>query len=122
MDDIPPASHARECPSPDFPRRDRHHNEDDPALGPCSRRRAAQSQGALRTLGHADLSIAGLRCDGLTAPWVIDKPMNRATFELYIQTQLAPILTPGDVVIPATNFVRAETISPVTKVKKQKRS
>lgn len=25
--------------------------------------------------------IAGLRCDGLTAPWVIDKPMTRAIFE-----------------------------------------
>jgi transposase len=43
--------------------------------------------------------IAGLRCDGLTAPWVIDKPMNRAIFELYIETQLAPTLTPGDIVI-----------------------
>ena len=66
--------------------------------------------------------IAGLRCDGLTAPWVIDKPMNRAIFELYIETQLAPTLTPGDIVIPATNFVRAGTICPVTRAKKHKRS
>ena len=43
--------------------------------------------------------IAALRCDGLTAPWVIDKPMNRAIFEAYIATQLAPTLKPGDVVI-----------------------
>jgi transposase len=43
--------------------------------------------------------IAGLRCDGLTAPWVVDKPMNRAIFETYIETQLAPTLKPGDVVI-----------------------
>jgi hypothetical protein len=68
------------------------------------------------------LSIAGLRCDGLTAPWVIDKPMNRAIFELYIETQLAPTLTPGDIVITATNFVRAETICPVTRAKRRKRS
>jgi len=43
--------------------------------------------------------IAGLRYDGLVAPWVIDKPMNRVIFETYIETQLAPILKPGDVVI-----------------------
>lgn len=34
--------------------------------------------------------IAALRCDGLTAPWAIDCPMNRRTFETYVETQLAP--------------------------------
>jgi transposase len=43
--------------------------------------------------------IAGLRCDGIIAPWVIDGPMNRVIFETYIETQLAPTLKPGDVVI-----------------------
>src|SRR5690606_5623484 len=43
--------------------------------------------------------IAGLRCDGLTAPWLIDRPMNRQIFETWIETQLAPTLRPGDVVI-----------------------
>jgi len=43
--------------------------------------------------------IAGLRCDGLTAPWVIDHPMNRETFDTYVETQLAPTLRKGDVVI-----------------------
>ena len=43
--------------------------------------------------------VAGLRCDGLTAPWVIDAPMNRDIFETYVDTQLAPVLRPGDVVI-----------------------
>jgi len=43
--------------------------------------------------------IAALRCDGLTAPWVIDRPMNRQIFETYVETQLAPTLQPGDVVI-----------------------
>ncbi len=43
--------------------------------------------------------IAGLRCDGLTAPWVLDGPMNRAAFDAYIETQLAPTLKPGDIVI-----------------------
>ncbi len=43
--------------------------------------------------------IAGLLCDGLTAPWVIDHPMNRETFDTYVETQLAPTLQQGDVVI-----------------------
>lgn len=43
--------------------------------------------------------IAGLRCDGLTAPFVIDAPMNRRIFETYVETQLAPTLAKGDVVI-----------------------
>lgn len=43
--------------------------------------------------------IAALRCDGLTAPWIINGPMNRQTFEVYVETQLAPTLQPGDVVI-----------------------
>lgn len=43
--------------------------------------------------------IAGLRIDELSAPWVLDGPMNRAAFDTYIETQLAPTLQPGDVVI-----------------------
>ena len=43
--------------------------------------------------------IAGLRCDGLTAPWVVDGAMDRAAFNAYVETQLAPTLRPGDVVI-----------------------
>jgi len=43
--------------------------------------------------------VAGLRCWGITAPWVIDGPMNRAMFDAYIETQLAPTLARGDVVI-----------------------
>lgn len=38
---------------------------------------------------------AGLRCDGLTAPWIIDWPMTREIFEVYVQTQLAPALQHG---------------------------
>ena len=43
--------------------------------------------------------IAGLKCDGLIAPWVIDGPMSRVIFDTYIETQLAPNIGPGDVVI-----------------------
>jgi transposase len=43
--------------------------------------------------------IAGLRCHGLTAPFVVDQPMNRRIFEAYVETQLAPTLNKGDIVI-----------------------
>jgi transposase len=43
--------------------------------------------------------IAGLRCSELCAPWVIDGPITRLAFEAYIETQLAPTLRKGDVVI-----------------------
>jgi len=48
---------------------------------------------------HTQTFIAGLRVGELTAPWVLDGPMNRAAFDTYIETQLAPTLQPGDVVI-----------------------
>jgi transposase len=43
--------------------------------------------------------IAGLRCHALSAPWIINGPLNRAVFDTYIETQLAPTLAKGDVVI-----------------------
>ena len=43
--------------------------------------------------------IAGLRCGGLIAPWVVNAPMNRLIFDTYVETQLAPVLGPGDVII-----------------------
>ncbi len=43
--------------------------------------------------------IAALRCDGLTAPWVIKGAINRELFNAYVETQLAPTLKRGDVVI-----------------------
>ena len=43
--------------------------------------------------------IAGLRCDGLTAPWVIEGARDGDAFEQYIETQLAPTLQKGDVVV-----------------------
>ncbi|MEZ5897635.1 MAG: IS630 family transposase [Parvularculaceae bacterium] len=43
--------------------------------------------------------IAGLRCDGLVAPWIVEGAMNGEAFAIYIETQLAPTLNPGDVVI-----------------------
>ena len=43
--------------------------------------------------------IAGLTSQDLIAPWIIEGAMNRPAFETYIETQLAPRLKPGTVVI-----------------------
>ena len=43
--------------------------------------------------------VAGLRYDRLVAPWLLDGPMNRAAFDVWVETQLAPELRKGDVVI-----------------------
>ena len=43
--------------------------------------------------------IAGLRCYGLTAPWVFEGAIDRDAFDVYVETQLAPTLARGDVVI-----------------------
>lgn len=43
--------------------------------------------------------IAALTQDALIAPWVIKGATNGAAFETYIETQLAPALDPGTVVI-----------------------
>lgn len=56
---------------------------------------------AMAPFGHwgTQTFVAGLKCDSLVAPWVIDGPMNRMVFESYVETQLAPVLKEGDVVI-----------------------
>jgi len=43
--------------------------------------------------------IAALRHDRITAPWVIDGPINGELFTLYVENELAPTLAKGDIVI-----------------------
>ncbi len=43
-------------------------------------------------------NAAGLTCEALIAPWVIAGAMDRTAFDIYVQTQLAPVLVPGTVV------------------------
>jgi len=43
--------------------------------------------------------VAGLRSSALTAPCVIDGPMNGAAFLAYVEQILAPGLKPGDIVV-----------------------
>jgi transposase len=51
--------------------------------------------------GHWKIStfVAGLRSDAVTAPFVIDRPMNGAIFSAYVEQVLAPTLAPGDIVV-----------------------
>ena len=43
--------------------------------------------------------IAGLKTSGMVAPFVIDGPVNREIFELYVEKILIPDLNPGDIVV-----------------------
>ena len=43
--------------------------------------------------------IAALRHDRISAPWVINGPINGELFTLYVEKVLAPTLEPGEIVI-----------------------
>jgi transposase len=51
--------------------------------------------------GHWKMTtfVAALRSTALTAPCVIDGPMNGNAFLAYVEQILAPTLTPGDIVV-----------------------
>lgn len=68
------------------------------ARGRCDRGERLRSKAPF---GHwkTQTFVAGLRCGALTAPWVVDAPMDRAVFETYVRTQLVPTLQEGDIVI-----------------------
>jgi len=60
--------------------------------------------------------IAALRCHELTAPWIVNAPMNRHIFEVYVETQLAPTLSRGDVVIlDNVAFHKSEKVARIIK-------
>jgi transposase len=50
--------------------------------------------------GHWKITtfVAGLRHNGITAPFVIDAPMNGETFLTYLERCLVPTLSPGEIV------------------------
>ena len=48
---------------------------------------------------HTQTLVAGLRCGGLIAPWIVEGAMDGEAFDAYVHTQLAPLLSPADVVI-----------------------
>src|SRR5688572_9970160 len=48
---------------------------------------------------HTLTFLAALRADALTAPCVIDGPINGAIFRAYVEEMLVPELRPGDIVV-----------------------
>jgi len=67
------------------------------------RGRAPNGQRCKARIPHGHWSVttftAGLRAGGLTAPMVLDGPMNAECFQAYIEQVLVPTLSPGDIVI-----------------------
>ncbi len=43
--------------------------------------------------------VAGLRLSGLTAPMVLDGPINSVWFQAYVDQVLVPTLSPGDIIV-----------------------
>ncbi len=43
--------------------------------------------------------LAALRHDRIDAPWLLDGPINGATFRTYVEKVLVPTLQPGDIVL-----------------------
>ena len=43
--------------------------------------------------------LAALRTDGITAPWLLDGPINGESFLLYVREVLVPALRRGDIVV-----------------------
>jgi len=65
--------------------------------------RASRGQRLIAAVPHGHWKtttfLAGLRDDGLVAPYVLDGPIDGAHFCAWVEQMLAPTLTPGDVVI-----------------------
>ena len=68
---------------------------------PCGRRPRGQRCRASVPHGHWKTTTftAGLRLNGMTAPFVLDGPMDGECFLAYVEQVLAPSLHPEDVVI-----------------------
>lgn len=43
--------------------------------------------------------VAALRTDRVSAPWIIDGPINAERFRIYVEEVLVPELKPGDIVV-----------------------
>ena len=91
--------HAASAGAPGVHRRDRGQHQDDAAARAQPSRTALARFGAVRPLGHADLHRCAQVRRAHRALGGVDGAMDRAAFNAYVETQLAPTLRPGDVVI-----------------------
>jgi transposase len=67
----------------------------------CGREQKGERLRASVPHGHWKTTtfIGGLRCDCMTAPMVLDGPVNGQWFQAYVDQVLVPTLSPGDIVI-----------------------
>ncbi len=80
------------------------HDETGTATNMARRRgRCPRGEHLVATVPHGHWKtttlVAGPRHDGITAPLVINRPMNGVIFKAYVEQMLAPTLSPGDIVI-----------------------
>jgi len=65
--------------------------------------RCARGERLLASVPHGHWKtmtfVAALRCDQITAPVVLDQPMNGESFLAYVEQALVPTLKAGDVVV-----------------------
>ena len=65
--------------------------------------RCARGERLLASVPHGHWKtmtfVAALRCDQITAPLVLDQPMNGEWFRTYVEQVLVPTLKAGDVVV-----------------------
>src|SRR5277367_6766456 len=59
----------------------------------------ARASSPKRLSANGRRSLSWRRCDRLTAPCVIDGPINGASFRAYVEQVLLPVLAPGDIVV-----------------------
>jgi transposase len=83
------------CVPSDLHRRDMGKDEHDPPAWPLRQRPAPGRHGQRKTLTF----VAGLRCDGITAPCILDGPINAESFLAWVVQFLVPTLRPGDIVV-----------------------
>jgi transposase len=62
-------------------------------------RRYAWADVGARAIGQTTTFLAGLTCEGLIAPFVLDGPINAECFLAYVEQILVPALREGDTVI-----------------------
>jgi len=65
--------------------------------------RALQGERCVAAVPHGHWKtttyVGGFRLSGMTAPMVLDGPMNAAAFIAWVEQVLAPTLAPGDIVV-----------------------
>src|SRR6266571_4842862 len=97
--------HAAEQERPDVAEARQRWREDQPSLDPArlvfiDETGTSTNMTRLRGRGPRGARVVGgVRCGAVTAPFVIDRPMNGLIFRTYLERCLIPTLTPGDIVI-----------------------